>query len=232
MNKLLVVAIIVLQLAGCAATPQQPISLNPTLLDQTDLKVGIATTTIPEASMVYPGADCLLCLIAAVAANSKLSEHTKSLSVEDVHGYDDLILNQLVAGGASAKLITQDLNLKKFKSLRSNADNTAKRNFSSLSAEHDITHLVVIQINHFGFVRQYSAYIPTSDPQATISGSAYMVNLEDNTYSWYLPIALHQSANGEWKEPPTFPELTNAYYSVLATIKDDLLSIFKTHETK
>ena len=63
-----------------------------------------------------------------------------------------------------------------------------------------------------------------------MSGSAYMVKLEDNSYTWYLPIKLYQSASGEWKEPPAFPGLSNAYYGVVETVKDDLLDIFALSE--
>ena len=63
-----------------------------------------------------------------------------------------------------------------------------------------------------------------------MKGYACMVNMEDNTYTWYLPIERYQSARGEWKEPPTFPELSNAYYGVVETIKADLLDIFASSE--
>lgn len=230
MKKTLTLVLILLCITGCAVTPQQPVSLNPTVLEQGDIKVGVAMTAVPEISMLYPGAGCLLCLLAAAAANSDLSGHAKTLSAEDVLEFDDLIREQLTKSGISAKLITEDLELKKYKSVRSQSENTAKRDFSPLGDEQDITHLIVINIEHLGFVRQYSSYIPKGDPQATISGAAYMVNLEDNSYTWYLPIKLYQSAQGEWKEPPTFPGLSNAYYSVVETVKDDLLDIFASSQ--
>lgn len=230
MKKILTLGLILLCITGCAVAPQQPVSLSPAILEQGDTKVGIATTTMPEVSMIYPGASCLLCFLAAAAANADLSGHAKTLTAEDVSGYDDLIKERLTQSGVSAKFITQDLELKKFKSIRSQSPNTAKRDFSPFGDEHDITHLIVINIEHLGFVRQYSSYIPTSDPQASMKGAAYMVNLADNTYSWYLPIELYQSARGEWKEPPSFPGMTNAYYSVVETIKDDLLDIFASSQ--
>ena len=230
MKKILTLGLIVLCVTGCAVTPQQAISLKPTILEQSEIKVGIATTTVPEISMLYPGASCLFCYFAAAATNSDLSGHAKTLSAEDVLDYDDLVKEQLTNSGVSTELITQDLELKKFKSVRSQSQNTAKRDFSPLGDEHDITHLIVINIEHLGFVRQYSSYIPKSDPQASMSGSAYMVKLEDNSYTWYLPIKLYQSASGEWKEPPAFPGLSNAFYSVVETIKDDLLDIFASSE--
>ena len=230
MKKILTLGLIVFCITGCAVAPQPPVSLSPAILEQSGTRVGIATTAIPEVSMIYPGADCLACFFAAAVANAKLSGHAKTLNAEDVSGFDDLIKERLTQSGVSAKFISQDLELKKFKSIRSQSSNTAKRDFSPLGDEHDITHLVVINIEHLGFVRHYATYIPTSDPQASMKGAAYMVNLADNTYSWYLPIELYHSARGEWKEPPSFPGLTNAYYSVVETIKDDLLDVFASSD--
>ena len=230
MRKILTLGFIVLCVTGCAVTPQQAISLKPTVLEQGEMKVGIATTAVPEVSMIYPGAGCLLCLLTASSANSNLSSHAETLSAEDVLEIDDLVKEQLTKSGVPAKLIVQDLDLKNFKSVKSQSPDAANRDFSPLGDEHDITHLIVINIEHLGFVRQYSSYIPTSDPRASISGSAYMVNLEDSMYTWYLPIELFQSARGEWKEPPTYPGLSNAYYSVVETLKDDLLDIFALYE--
>lgn len=230
MKKILTLALIVFCITGCAVTPQQPVSLNQTILEQGGIKVGIATTTVPEVTMIFPGADCVACFFAAAVANAKLSGHAKTLTPEDVSGYGDLIKERLTQSGVSAKFISQDLELKKFKSIRSQSSNTAKRDFSPLGDEHDITHLIIINIEHLGFVRHYAKYIPVSDPQASMKGAAYMVDLADNTYSWYLPIELYQSTRGEWKEPPSFPGLTNAYYGVVETIKDDLLDVFASSE--
>ena len=148
MKKILVLGLITLCVTGCAVTPQQAISLNPAILEQSEMKVGIATTTVPEISMIYPGASCLLCLFTAIAANSDLSDYAKTLSAEDVLEFDDLVKGQLTKSGVSAKLITPDLDMKKFKSVRLQSPNTAKRDFSPLGDEHDITHLVVINIEH------------------------------------------------------------------------------------
>ena len=79
MKKILTLGLIVLCVSGCAVTPQQAISLKPATLEQSEIKVGIATTTVPEISMLYPGASCLLCYLAAAATNSDLSGHAKTL---------------------------------------------------------------------------------------------------------------------------------------------------------
>ena len=75
--------------------------------------------------------------------------------------------------------------------------------------------------------RQYSAYIPVSDPRAELEIKGYLVNLSNNTYEWYQMFGEVKGSDGIWDEPPHFPGLTNAYFQALEHGKDRLLSTFK-----
>ena len=72
--------------------------------------------------------------------------------------------------------------------------------------------------------RPYSAYVPTGEPKAIVSGSVYLVNLSTNTYEWLMPFSVDKSAEGAWDEPPKFPGLTNAYFQVLEMVADRIQS--------
>ena len=78
----------------------------------------------------------------------------------------------------------------------------------------------MIDITALGFTRTYSAYIPTSDPKALLRGAGYIVNLNNNTYEWYMPVIITKSADKNWDEPTKFPGLTNAYFHALELGKD------------
>ena len=104
--------------------------------------------------------------------------------------------------------------------------NVAKKDFSSLRKKYNIDKLVVINIAMLGMERTYSSYIPTSDPKSIVRGTGYMVDLNNNTYTWYLPVQVTKSADGKWDEPPKFPGLTNAYFQALEIGKDDFLKPF------
>jgi len=104
--------------------------------------------------------------------------------------------------------------------------NIAKKDFSALQKKYKVDRLLVIEIASLGFVRTYSAYIPTSDPKGVLQGSGYIVNLNSNTYEWYLPVNISKSADKNWDEPPKFPGLTNAYFQVLELGKDAFLQPF------
>jgi hypothetical protein len=85
---------------------------------------------------------------------------------------------------------------------------------------------LVISITSLGFLRTYSAYIPTSPPKGLLEGVGYMVNLKTNNYEWYERVTIIKSADGNWDEPPQFPGLTNAYFQTLELGKDSFLRTF------
>ena len=46
-----------------------------------------------------------------------------------------------------------------------------------------------------------------------------MINLSSNAYDFFAPINEMKGAEGKWDEPPDYPALTNAYYSVIESGK-------------
>ena len=221
-SALLLVALV----SGCATTPQAPITFS-TMKDEVEsINIGVVMTPIPEVNTYEVGADCLLCLAVVAAANAKLTEHIVTLSQEDIPQLKVMLGDLLSEKGYNVTVIDEDLILKDFKKFKSSTPNTSKYNFSSFKESHNLDQLMVIDISVLGTYRTYSGYIPTSDPQAAFIGTGYIVNLEDHTYEWYLPVDVQRSGGAEWKEPPSYPGLTNAYYQVIEEGKDAMLHPF------
>ena len=84
----------------------------------------------------------------------------------------------------------------------------------------------MINVQQLGFVRNYAAYVPTSDAKATVSGIAYMVNLKTNAYEWFDHVSITRSADGAWDEAPAFPGLTNACFQAIEQAKDRMKAPF------
>jgi hypothetical protein len=57
-----------------------------------------------------------------------------------------------------------------------------------------------------------------------VRGTAYLVNLNTQTYEWYAPINAQKATDKKWDEPPTFPGLTNAYYQAVEAARDSVLN--------
>jgi len=179
--------------------------------------------TLPQIDTRFPGASCLLCLAAASIANSELTTYTKSLAYEDFTQLSEQIATFLRKKSVDVTII-QNVNLSSLPEYETKELNFAKKDFSSLKNKYHINKLIVIDIAAVGVERSYSAYIPTSDPRAVLTGTGYMVNLDSNALEWYLPLRIQKSSDGAWDEPPKYPGLTNAYFQVLESTKDRILS--------
>lgn len=215
-------------LGGCASAPQQSVSLSRDAIGAQAGRIGVAMTALPKQDTRTPGADCLLCLAAASIANSSLTTHSKTLSYEDLPTLKNKVAELLRKKGANVTVIEDALDLKSLKDYSSKEPNFARKDFSSLRQKYDVDKLLVIDIAALGFVRTYSAYIPTSDPQAQLVGTGYLVNLANNAYEWYQPVSVTKSADQNWDEPPKFPGLTNAYFQTLEIGKDSFLEAFSS----
>ncbi len=213
-------------LIGCAAQPQQPIQFNSSIIEKSGGKIGVVTTSVPSPDLYLPGADCLLCYAVASAAHSSLSDYVQSFSNQEVGEIRDELARLLEYQDRDVLLIKQDIDVEKLPKLKSNSANAPKRDFSDFAAKHGVQRLIVIEVNSLGVTRPYSSYVPTGDAQATVFGAAYLLDVNKNTLLWYKPIKITQPSEGDWKEPPNYPGLTNACYQMLENFKDQVLAPF------
>ncbi len=182
-------------------------------------------TALPKVDTQLPGAGCLLCLGAAMVANSSLIDHSKTLPYEDLPKLKDEVAAALRAKGMDAVVIETPIKLSDLPKAEKNP-NGPDRDFSALQQQYQLGKILVIDIAALGFERTYSAYIPTADPKAMLRGTGYLVNLQTKTYEWYLPVNIVKSTNQNWDEPPQFPGLSNAYFQTLEIARDTFLQPF------
>lgn len=221
-----VMGCLVLFVSGCATTQQKQLNLSEENTSYKNVRIGVVMTQLPKVEMQYPGAGCLLCLAAASVTNSSLSKYTESLPREEVLGIKNDVAGKLRAKGADVIVIDEDLTLKSLPDWTSKGEGVAPKNFSSIQQKYKLDKLLVIDISVLGISRNYSGYIPTSDPKGLLIGKGYIVNLSSNTYDWYQPIEQSKSSEGNWDEPPSYPGLTNAYFQAIELGKDEILRPF------
>ncbi len=224
--KLVFVTSCITLLAACVTAPQLPVALNNQVLENQQNRVGVMMSKLPELDVSLPGAACLLCVAVAEAANSSLSRHVDSLNAQEFSVVQSDLVKRLEAKGVNVVPIYQVFDATNFRRYSSDLPNTAKQDFSALKDEYNISHLLIVDVQFLGMWRGYANYIPTSDPVAYLKASSYLVNLDNNSYEWFLPLELKKSAEGDWDEPPNFPGLTNAYYQVLAEGREEIVAEF------
>jgi len=214
-------------LGGCVTAPQTPIELSQDKLSANSGRVGVAMTALPKIDTHLPGASCLLCYATAAAANASLTTHAQTLPYEDLPKLKDDMVDMLRKKGTDAVVISEPIDLEKTPSNANEGPNISRKDFAPLKTKYKIDKLLLIDITSLGFLRTYSAYIPTSDPKAMLIGTGSLVNLKSNTYEWYMPVNVTKSADKNWDEPPQFPGLTNAYFQVLELGKDSYMKPFR-----
>lgn len=211
-------------LGGCASQPQLPVAYSDQSFNPSS-KIGLAVSEIPMPALSYPGAGCLLCLAAASAANGNLSKHVKTLSPKDLERIASMVQKRMSELGYDIIIIDSPLYVKNLQKFSSKEPNTAKKDFSYFKETYDIDYLIGIELDVVGLQRFYAGYAPTTPPQVIASGRQYAVRISDNTYTWFKPLNILRNAEGEWKESPNYPGLTNAYYQVIEMVLDEVANI-------
>lgn len=227
MKKLLIFGLVALSLllGGCASAPQQPIALSGSALPSPGTRIGVAMSALPKVDTSFPGASCLLCIAAASLANSSLTAHTHTLPSDDLARLKTDVAELLRKKGQNVTVIDEAIKIGDLPK-KDGGPNKSERDFSALRTRYQIDKLLVIEVGELGITRSYAAYIPSGDPQGVVAGTAYLVNLADNNYEWYLPVRQVKSAVGKWDEAPKYPGLSNAYFQAVEGARDAVLQPF------
>jgi hypothetical protein len=211
-------------LGGCATPPQQAVPLSSTSLAGSSGRVGVVMSALPAVDTAFPGANCLLCIATAATIGSKLTDHARTLKAGELSTLPKEALQVLGKRGVTTVDIPAAFQLETLPDHPgAGTPNVARKSFASFRSAHNVEKLLVIDIGFVGFERTFAAYVPTADPKALVAGAVYLVNLTNNTYEWYQPIAIRRSSDGAWDEPPTYPGLTNAFYQALELTRDSVL---------
>jgi hypothetical protein len=210
---------------GCATTRQTDINISNEFWDNKEQKIGVYVSKIPEVKGHITGAGCLLCAAVASGINSKLNEHMKTQSADGLSDIQNNLVSSLQTKGLNVVAIDTPINLRNLKASQLKGVNVAKKNFKPLGEKLGVEQLLVVNLNLLGTLRRFANYVPVGAPEAVFNALMYIVNTKTNTYEFYDSIRISKFADGEWKEPPNYPGLTNAYYTALELGKDEIYDL-------
>jgi hypothetical protein len=220
--KIAVAAVVLAILGGCATAPQTPLPMNTSALSADGGRVGVVMATLPKVDTAFPGAGCLLCIAIASGVHSKMTDHVRTLPYEDLPDLKKQAAAAITKKGAQAIVIDEEIKFDALPDFKSDQPNFARKDFRGLREKHNLDRLMVVNVAVLGVWRDYSSYVPTSDPKAVVKGDVYMVNLRTNALEWYAPINIAKAAV-TWDQPPAYPDLTNAYFQAIELGKDVVL---------
>lgn len=226
MNKTLSILVITvsLLLTGCQTIIQPSIAFNKQQFSNIENKVGIYLETEDATTHIY-GASCLLCYGIASAANSSLSSHLESISLDDINSLEGMLVAHLDNQGKKVQIIELPKKIKNLPRFKNQPD-FPNKDYRELKQQLNIDTLIVINLPEHGAYRSYSSYIPTSSPMGSVTGEIFTVDLNTNQYIQYQTIDIKVNVSGDWDEPSDFPGVTSAYYEAIEKTKEQILSIF------
>ncbi|MBV1776426.1 hypothetical protein KSF73_11980 [Burkholderiaceae bacterium DAT-1] len=228
-SKIAVLGLIVSLLAGCATvTPIVP--MTPGSLKSDGGVVGIAMSTVPVTDTFFPGAGCLLCYAAASAMNATLTTHARTLAADDLNHLKEDIAGTLNKNGVKTVIISEAIKVDKLEKTQGGVGKSPY-DLSAFKSKYGIDRIIFVDVKNVGFLRNYSAYVPTSDPKGYFEATGMMVDLNTNSLQWYQPVNVQKAAEDKWDEAPKYPGLTNAFYQALVNGSDMLIGSIRSAST-
>lgn len=204
---------------GCSSTR---IFVPQDFWNQTNLKIGIAASSLPEAGAFKQGSQGLLDVAINSAMSSSLEDHLQTIDVQDFYKIKNIFKDRLVEKGfTNVKIVDMSVT---FDSLPVSKGKRGKkysiRDLSMVKDKYDLDYLILFDIKKHGTLREYYGFIPLGSPQALFMVNGMLINLADNEYFWLIKMEEEESIKevvGEWDEEPDYPNLTK-------TIKEAMIS--------
>ena len=218
-------------LTGCVSMPE-PVQLSENFYTETSRTIGVAIENQQEPSFSIMGQVGLLDYAIISAATSDLDNHTKTLATDDFLTVGDDLVVSLKNSGQQAQLLewkpVEAKALKKTgKKGQKGGTQFAEYNYAYVKNTANVDYLLLVKSTTKGFTRSYYGFVPTSDPAANFAVHGELIDLNTHQVLWRQTFSVNDAAQGEWDEPPTYPNLTNAYFSCLERAKTWLLAEFQ-----
>lgn len=213
-------------MSGCATVKQERIDFSKSNISLNNPKIAVVQTPIPDITVNFPGADCLLCIGVAVAVHSDFRSYASKVSTVELNDIRQKIIAKMNQQGLNVSNSSLMIDVKKLENVNEKKLGFAFKDFSKINAN-GYGKLVIIDIKEIGFKRSYQSYVPLEPMKTNLVAEVYMVNIADNKLEWFNSVSLSKSTSGDWNNKPNYPEITNAYYSMIEEFKDSIIETIK-----
>lgn len=94
--------------------------------------------------------------------------------------------------------------------------------YSEIIKELDVDYLFVINVIEFGSGRSYFSMVPTSPPKGKTTLVSYLIDGQTNKIISQNGFTIVESVEGEWDEPPEYPNLMKAVHKAFEIAMDEV----------
>ncbi len=213
MKRLIIPALAVLTLSGCVTIPPT-MALSDTFWTEKDKTVAIVIEKLPQADYMTLGQQGLLDLAINEGANSELNDYLHQLDMQEFLLIGEEFRSFIEAQGVSVVSVKTDYVLPELNPLEG-GKGFALKNFKPLRDDLGADRLLLISVPHAGVVRQYYGFIATGAPMADFFAKGIVVDLDTNRVLWRARFDTKLAIAEPWDEPPSFPNVTSAFYKAM-----------------
>ncbi|WP_419661113.1 uncharacterized protein Dvar_15340 [Desulfosarcina variabilis str. Montpellier] len=209
-------SIFLIGLSGCAKN----VALKKTLWEKPDAKVGIAIETLPELHTQQKGGGLGLLEVGINAlVNSTLRDHLKETSCDSFSGIKKKFAGRIKAGGLEPIIIDDYIDVKSLPEVENKQEGKSDIDVSSLAEKYDVDYLLMLKIKSVGTTRNYFFVIPVGAPKAYCVAGGKLIEGKTNEEYWAYTMKQDEvkvDIEGEWDNPPDYPELDAAIEKAIA----------------
>jgi hypothetical protein len=203
--------VLALLAGGCASS----VSLNSSFWNRKGETVMVALATLPDAHAHRVGSEMLLDLAINKGLAEKLDTRMRQTAPGLLTTVSDDFGKRLQERGFVPKKAAEPIAvdaLPKFK-----GPNDQKRYFDrdvrSIASTSGSDMLLLITVLRYGTLRKYYGFIPLGEPKALFDVRGQMIDLKTNELLWETSTTENEATvavNGEWSQPPEYPNLVTA----------------------
>lgn len=206
-------ALLIVLLAGCATVPEKTIVLPESFWQKKDVKIGVAMVASPKGAEHMVGPQDELDRAIARKIDARLASYLESVQPREFGQIAQTFAERLRGMGYTASVIAEPLS-SQHAALETKGSTTAVDGIlTPIRTKYGIDRLLLLSIDRFGAVRDYFVFVATAAPQATFQVRGELIDLTSNTMLWRVSMAENQNVipiEGEWNQPPDYPNLTQA----------------------
>jgi hypothetical protein len=196
-------------LTGCAA--QSPIQVDSSFWTNQGTKVGIAVAEMPMFSETGEQPANQGVMVSALLNDGAFTGFAKRLEKEDfsrVYKVGGKLENVLRAKGMNTSIVSDPVRIERFPTL-SRGDGFAERDYSALAAGAQSQYLLFVRVTRIGMIRSVSI-LPGAPPGGHFAAVGQLIDLQTQKLLWHKAVDVKRPSQGEWNQPPDFPNLTAA----------------------
>jgi hypothetical protein len=197
-------------LTGCAPSN---VPLPDSFWQDNKQSITIVTVKAPTPGLSQEGMLGVLNYAINSGINSDLDKY---LAQADLAWYNAL------PNDFATKMRKHDINVK----IYGNKLASSPSNYASLKGQINTDKVLILRLVGYGAERQYNGSIPMGKPKGYCELTGDLVDLNTNKVLWHYNASISEPINGEWDQPPAYPNLTAAMKQAVAVAQDELLDSF------